>query len=81
MEDEAIIRLYWDRDENAIAETDRKYGKLCFQVANHLLCNNEDSQECVNDTYLTVWNNIPPTRPRARITSLLFSAKSRETFP
>ena len=63
MEDLQIIELYFARDELAIRETDRKYGKLCFQVANHLLCNNEDSQECVNDTYLTVWNNIPPTRP------------------
>ena len=49
--------------EQAIKETDRKYGKMCFKVAKNLLSNNEDSEECVNDTYLTVWNKIPPTRP------------------
>ena len=63
MDDLQIIELYFARDEHAIKETDRKYGKLCFQVAKNLLFNNEDSEECVNDTYLTVWNKIPPTRP------------------
>ena len=63
MDDLQIIELYFARDEHAIKETDRKYGKLCFRVAKNLLFNNEDSEECVNDTYLTVWNKIPPTRP------------------
>lgn len=63
MEDLQIIELYFSRDEHAIKETDRKYGKLCFRVAKNLLSNNEDSEECVNDTYLTIWNKIPPTRP------------------
>lgn len=63
MDDFQIIELYFARDEHAIKETDHKYGKLCFQVAKNLLFNNEDSEECVNDTYLTVWNKIPPTRP------------------
>ena len=63
MDDLQIIELYFARDEHAINETDRKYGKLCFRVAKNLLFNNEDSEECVNDTYLTVWNKIPPTRP------------------
>ena len=63
MDDLQIIELYFARDEQAIKETDRKYGKTCFRVANNLLSNNEDSEECVNDTYLTVWNKIPPTRP------------------
>ena len=63
MEDLQIIELYFARDEQAIKETDRKYGKMCFKVAKNLLSNNEDSEECVNDTYLTVWNKIPPTRP------------------
>jgi len=63
MEDLQIIDLYFARDEQAIRETDHKYGKLCFLVANRLLCSNEDSKECVNDTYLAVWNKIPPTRP------------------
>lgn len=58
MDDLQIIELYFARDEHAIKETDRKYGKLCFRVAKNLLFNNEDSEECVNDTYLTVWNKI-----------------------
>ena len=63
MDDLQIIELYFARDEHAIKKTDRKYGKMCFRVAKNLLFNNEDSEECVNDTYLTVWNKIPPTRP------------------
>ena len=63
MDDLQIIELYFDRNERAIKETDRKYGRLCFQVAKNLLWNREDSEECVNDTYLALWNQIPPTRP------------------
>ena len=65
MEDENIIRLYWDRDEAAIEETSRKYGRYCFAIANNILCSREDSEECVNDTYLHTWNAIPPKRPSA----------------
>ena len=65
MEDERIITLYFDRSESAIAETDRKYGRLCFDVANRILCSRPDSEECVSDTYLGVWNAIPPTRPQS----------------
>ena len=63
MEDLQIIELYFERNENAIKETDAKYGKLCFRVADNILKNNEDSEECVSDTYLSTWNQIPPTRP------------------
>lgn len=63
MDDLMIIELYFARNEQAIKETDIKYGKLCFSMANNILSNNEDSEECVNDTYLSVWNKIPPTRP------------------
>ncbi len=63
MDDLLIIELYFARDEQAIKETDAKYGKLCFSMANNILSNDEDSEECVNDTYLSVWNKIPPTRP------------------
>lgn len=63
MEDTQIIELYFARNEQAITETDLKYGRLCFSVANNILANDEDSEECVNDTYLSVWNKIPPTRP------------------
>lgn len=64
LEDDNIIELYWYRDENAILETDKKYGKYCNKIANNILYNIEDSQECVNDTYLKTWNTIPPTRPK-----------------
>lgn len=63
MNDIQIIKLYFAREERAIKETDQKYGKMCFQVANNLLLNKEDSEECVSDTYLTLWNKIPPTHP------------------
>lgn len=58
-----IIELYVARDERAIDETISKYGNLCFRIAQNILHNNEDSEECVNETYLSLWNTIPPTRP------------------
>ena len=63
MDDLKIIELYFERDEQAIKETDAKYGKLCHSIAYNILNNHEDSEECVNDTYVGVWNAIPPTRP------------------
>ncbi len=62
MEDEKIIALYWARDENAIIYTHQKYGKYCYQIAYHILSDREDSEECINDTYLKTWNVIPPTK-------------------
>ncbi len=64
MEDPDIIDLYWERSENAIAETDAKYKGLCMHVANNILHNDSDAEECLNDTYLAVWNAIPSKRPR-----------------
>ena len=63
VEDLEIIELYFARDERAIKETDAKYGKLCYNIAYNVLNNREDSEECVNDTLVGVWNAIPPTRP------------------
>lgn len=63
MEDEKIISLYWERDENAICETQRKYGKYCYTVAYNILQSHEDSEECVNDTLNIAWNTIPPEKP------------------
>jgi len=63
MEDFEIVDLYWERDENAINQTDRKYGKYCRKIAYGILYNREDSDECVYDTYLQAWNSIPPQRP------------------
>ena len=61
--DEEIIEMYWQREEAAIAETDRKYGKYLFTIANNIVNNIQDSEECLNDTYLGTWNSIPPHRP------------------
>lgn len=63
MEDNEIIELFWNRSENAIIETNKKYGNYCTYIANNILQNKEDSKECVNDTYLQTWNSIPPKRP------------------
>ena len=63
MEDEAIIALYWQRSEEAIARTQQKYGRYCHTIAFNILQNHDDSDECVNDTYMTVWGIIPPRRP------------------
>ena len=63
MEDSEIIELYWNRNESAIDETDKKYGRYIFTIVHQILSNLEDSKECVNDTYLRTWNSIPPTRP------------------
>ena len=63
MTDEAIIGLYFERDQQAIAESDTKYGAFCQYLAANILQNREDAEECVNDTWLTAWNRIPPTRP------------------
>ena len=64
MDDKDIIELYWNRLETAIEETAQKYGHFCFYIADHILRNKEDSDECVNDTYLRMWNAIPPQRPQ-----------------
>lgn len=63
MEDSEIIDLYFARSEQAIAETDSKYGPYCRAIAYRILENRDDSSECVNDTYFRVWNAIPPQRP------------------
>ena len=63
MQDENIIELYFARDERAIAATSEKYNGYCMQIAMNILGSHEDSEECVNDTYLAAWNSIPPTRP------------------
>ena len=61
--DDEIIDMYWERNENAINETDKKYGNYLFTIANNIVNDKMDCEECVNDTYLGTWNRIPPTRP------------------
>lgn len=63
MEDRELIELYWTRSETAISESDIKYGKYLRYIANNILHNYQDSEECVNDTYLRAWKSIPPERP------------------
>ena len=63
MEDNQIIDLYFRRDESALTETANKYGTFCLRIAMNVVNVREDAEECVNDTYHTAWNQIPPTRP------------------
>jgi RNA polymerase sigma factor (sigma-70 family) len=63
MEDAKIIQLYWDRDEQAIPATSAKYGAYCTAIARNILENEQDTEECVNDTWLRAWNAMPPKRP------------------
>ncbi len=63
MEDSIIIELFFERSESAIVELSNKYDSLCSKVANNILNNRLDAEECVNDTYLGVWNTIPPQKP------------------
>ncbi|MBO5380297.1 MAG: sigma-70 family RNA polymerase sigma factor [Clostridia bacterium] len=61
--DQQIIEMYWLREERAIQETDIKYGKFLLRMAYNILHDQCDCEECQNDTYLGIWNTIPPTRP------------------
>ena len=63
MDDSKIIELYMERSEQAISETSKKYGRYCHYIAYSILHNDEDSEECVNDTWLRAWNAMPPERP------------------
>ena len=63
MNDEKILDLYWARSEDAIRESDAKYGAYCYTVAYNILSESGDSEECVSDTWLRAWNSIPPQRP------------------
>ena len=58
-----IVELYFQRNADAIKETDSKYGSYCYTIADNILHNKEDSEECVNDTWLSAWNAMPPQRP------------------
>ena len=61
--DEAIIALYWNRDESAIEETDLKYKNYLYSVAYNIVHGRPDCEECLNDTYLAAWNAMPPSKP------------------
>ena len=63
LDDEKIIDLYWDRDEQAIDETEFKYKNYLYVIIYNILNEKLDCEECLNDTYLGAWNTIPPTKP------------------
>lgn len=63
MTDEELIELYFQRSEQAVAETQRQYGAYCGAIARNILGDERDAEECVSDCWLQVWNAIPPTRP------------------
>ena len=64
MDDLSIIDLFFVRDESAITELQKKHGKLARSVAMNILHNREDTDECMNDSYLGMWRSLPPERPR-----------------
>ncbi len=63
MDDRQILQLFWARDEQAIKQTQIKYGALCYSIAYSILRDRLDAEECENDTYIEAWNTIPPHRP------------------
>ena len=84
MEDRDIVALFWERSDRAIAELSAKYEPLCMRIANHILRDELDAEECVNDAYLGVWNSVPPNDPNplkayvCRITRNLSLARYRQ---
>jgi len=75
MEDCHIIELFWARSQQAIEESEQKYGPYCHTIARGILDQEEDVEECVNDTWLRAWNSIPPQRPN--ILSAFFGKLTR----
>ncbi|MDY6307945.1 MAG: hypothetical protein SPL71_07795, partial [Oribacterium sp.] len=58
--DESIIERFFARVEEAIGDLQQKYGKYCFTIGFHILADESDTEECLNDTWLRTWNSIPP---------------------
>lgn len=80
MEDNQIIALFIDRSEQAIVELDKKYGAAVMKTAARILSSKEDVEECVNDTYLGVWNTIPPRNPNPLISYVCKIARNLATW-
>lgn len=70
MDDNGIIQLYWDRDDQAISATSEKYGSYCRKIAQNILGDEQDTEECLNDTYLNAWNSMPTHWPEQLATFL-----------
>lgn len=76
MDDKRIIELFFARDEAALREVTKKYGKLCMHIAENFLSGREDAEECLNDTLLKLWQSIPPEKPsdlRAYVAAIIRS--------
>lgn len=80
MTDTEIINLFFERSEQAIDELARKHGNAVARVARNILGNEQDTEECVNDTYLGAWNAIPPHRPRPLRTFVCKIARNLATM-
>lgn len=63
MKDDEIVALLWQRSEQALKETQNKYGKYCVYISNNILENEQDAEECVNEALNAVWNSVPPQKP------------------
>ena len=70
MDDKQIVALFFARSERAIAESAEKYGAYCRTIAEHILTNRADAEECVSDTWLRAWDAIPPSRPERLVAFL-----------
>ena len=91
MSDEKIIELYWERNEQAIVETNQKYGKYLQTFTCRFLSDMTEAEECVNDVYYDVWKAIPPSKPKSLKAFLIkiarcsaierYRAKTREKRP
>lgn len=77
MEDNAILDLFFARNEQAIQEVDCKYGPLCRKLSYNILNNEQDAEECVSDSYLGLWNTIPPQRPNPLVSFLCRIVRNR----
>lgn len=64
MEDIAIVQLFYERSQDALIMTAHKYDRLLYRIAGNILHDPRDVEEAVDDTYLRLWNSIPPNRPR-----------------
>ena len=63
MDDKELIQLYFNRDEQAICETQRIFGRYLYTIAHNILGSVQDAEECVNDVLMRLWNHIPPAKP------------------
>lgn len=64
MEDETIIKLFWERSQEALTQTERKYGRLLRHIAGNILHDPRDAEEAVSDAYMHLWDSIPPAWPQ-----------------